>query len=135
MTKIVPFLCITALLACAGTAAAQGPIAAGQTVTGALAQDDQAQSDGSRFDAWTYSGKRGERLTITLKSTAFDAYLTLGRGDGGAFKEMKTDDDGGGGSDSQIVVVLPADGEYVIRAGSLVGDSYGEYTLRVVSRA
>lgn len=133
--KTVCLALTAALLACAGAAAAQGPITAGQTVTGALAQDDQAQSDGSRYDAWVYTGKRGERLTITLKSTAFDAYLTLGRMDGGSFKEMKTDDDGGGGSDSQMVVVLPADGEYVIRAGSLVGDSYGAYTLRVTSRA
>lgn len=128
-------LALTAvLLACAGGAAAQGPITAGQTVSGSLVQDDQVQSDGSHYDAWVYSGKRGERLTITLKSAAFDTYLTLGRGDGSTFKELKTDDDGGGGSDSQIVVVLPSDGEYVIRAGSLVGDSYGAYTLRVASR-
>jgi hypothetical protein len=117
----------------AAPAAAQTAIRAGQTVTGSLASSDLQLSDNSYADQYLYRGRRGERLTITLRSGAFDGYLHFGTGRGASFSSSETDDDGAGGTDSKIEVTLAADGEYVIQANSLAASETGAYTLQVES--
>ncbi len=110
---------------------AQTPIRAGETVTGRLSAADVRLDDGSYFDQYVYQGRRGERITVTLRSGAFDVYLHVGRGRGASFESIATDDDGAGGTDARVEVTLPDDGEYVIRPNSLEADKTGEYTLSV----
>ncbi|HEX2091401.1 MAG TPA: PPC domain-containing protein [Longimicrobiaceae bacterium] len=112
--------------------AARRPVRAGETVTGELEDTDPQAEDDTYYDDYVYSGKAGERLTITLSSDAFDAYLSFGRMGSGSFSSMETDDDGAGGTDSRLTVTLPSDGEYVIRANSM-GKGTGAYTLRIES--
>jgi hypothetical protein len=117
-----------------GTATAiVGSVQSGQPVSATLAASDAKLSDGSYFRDYTYQGRAGERLTIILRSSAFDTYLSFGRLDGGQFVSIATDDDGAGGSDSKVEATLPADGTYVIRANSLAPNTTGAFTLTVSS--
>lgn len=113
----------------AGAAAAQGPLRPGQTHSGTLSRSDPTADDRSHYDVWTYTGKRGETVTFTLRSSDFDAYLAFGRMEGGRFVPLDSDDDGAGGTDARLEVTLPGDGEYAVRANTLQGGETGSYTL------
>ena len=114
-------------------AAGGSGIAAGQTVAGRLDSSDPRMGDESYYDDYTYSGRPGDQLVITLRSPDFDTYLAWGRGSGAAFQSESTDDDGAGGTDSQVRVTVGSSGGYVIRANSLGGGKTGAYTLEVQS--
>ena len=126
--------CLLALgAAAAPEASAQTPIRSGQTVRGSLSSSDPKADDDSYYDLYTYRGRRGETLSIRLASGAFDAFVSLGRLNGGQFEQIESDDDGGGGTDALLEVTLPADGEYTIRANSLMEGETGDYTITVSS--
>jgi hypothetical protein len=120
-----------AAAAAARPALALTEIGVGDPVAGALATSDARANDNSYFDPYVYHGHAGERLVITLRSSAFDSYLSYGTLTGGRFSAIASDDDSGGGSDSRLEVTLPADGDYVIRANSLQPNATGSYTLQV----
>lgn len=113
-----------------------GTITAGQTINGSLRSDDYLlPDDNSYVDPYTYEGTLGERITITLTSSAFDAYLHLAEGTPSAYRTIAQDDDGAGNSNAQIVHVLPATGTYTILANSYAAGATGSYTLSVTSEA
>ncbi|HEU4456372.1 MAG TPA: hypothetical protein VFR81_25115, partial [Longimicrobium sp.] len=126
-----------ALAACAAPlaaapAAAQQTITLGQTVRGRLDSSKPTLDDGSHYEIWNYRGRAGERISITLKSADFDAYLAFGKMQGGTCSaECETDDDGGGGTDSRVTVTLGETGVYQIRANTLSEGETGSYTLQV----
>lgn len=105
------------------------PIRSGQTVNGELGESDPRMDDDSHYDLYSFSGRRGQQVTVTLRSTAFDSYLALGQVEGGSFSSLESDDDSGGGDDSQITYRITRDGQYVIRANSLFANVTGAYTL------
>ena len=107
----------------------------GQPVTGALEVTDPRLRDGSHYDLWTYQGRRGERIQISMESSDFDTYLMLGRETDGQQTILQEDDDGGEGTNSQIAAELPEDGEYVIVANSYSAGQMGRYTLRIDAQA
>jgi hypothetical protein len=111
-----------------------GPLEAGERVRGRLSSSDSKLDNGAPFHLYTYRARRGERLTLTLRSQDFDAYLVIGTSGGrhGIGSVLARDDDGAGGRDSRLDVTLPTDAEYVIRVNSLMPES-GEYTLEVES--
>lgn len=88
----------------------------------AIVQDDRPG------EAWQLEGSAGNRLSIVMQSTDFDAFLYLA---GPGLNEILTDDDGGGGTDAKIDVTLPADGPYTVVAGAYSSGSFGAYNLRV----
>lgn len=107
-------------------------ITAGQTVNSELSSADQKLDDDSFYEAWTYSGRAGESITITLRSAAFDTYLQIRDASG---EVISTDDDSGNGpngTDSQVTLVIPAGGRIVIVANTLRPGDTGAYTLSVV---
>lgn len=113
-------------------AQAQGKLQLGKGGSGSLAStDSRLESDSSFYDMWSYTGRAGETIRVTLTSTDFDTYLSVGRNDGGEFSELDSDDDGAGGTDSKVVVTLPEDGEYAVRVNSLSAGETGAYTLLV----
>ncbi|HEX8392911.1 MAG TPA: DUF4344 domain-containing metallopeptidase [Longimicrobium sp.] len=116
-----------------GRTANGGPIRAGETVTGTLAASDNKLQDGSFFDLYTYRGTPGERITVTMESADFDAYLSGGTIRGGSITPEASDDDGGGGTNARMVAVVGSGGEFGIRANSVAAASTGGYTLRVES--
>ncbi|HEU0302697.1 MAG TPA: PPC domain-containing protein [Longimicrobium sp.] len=114
-----------------------GRIAAGARVRGRLWSSDPTLDNGAPFHLYSYDGRRGEQLTITLRSDDFDAYLVIGTRGGrhGIGSVLARDDDGGGGRDghdARINVTLPGDGEVVIRVNPLMPE-HGEYRLEVES--
>jgi hypothetical protein len=96
----------------------------GTTVIGSLAATDCTFQDGTYVDYYGFTLANPRQVTITLRSTDFDAYLVL-------FSSTSTvieqDDDDGGGSDAQIVRTL-APGTYFIAANSFEVET-GAYTL------
>ena len=110
------------------------PIEPGQEVTGTLSDEDPAGEDQSFYDYWTYQGKAGERLRITMSSEAFDTFVSIGTVDGNSYNELAGNDDGtesNDGTNSRLEFTLPNDGVFVIRAKALSGESEGEYKLKV----
>jgi hypothetical protein len=126
-----PALLAAALLAAAPGGAAAQSISAGQTVNGRLDTSDPKMSDNSHYDEYTYRGRAGERITITLRSREFDTFLAWGTRSGTTFASEGTDDDGAGGTDSQLTVTVGSAGTYVIRANSVAANTTGAYTLSV----
>lgn len=111
-----------------------GYLTPGRMVRGRLSAGDPTLDDGGFFHLYRYQGRRGEQVTIDLRSNDFDAYLVLGTPGGrhGVETALVRDDDGGGGRDARIVYTLPSDGEYVIRVNAVM-QSAGDYTLDVRS--
>lgn len=99
-----------------------GSLNYGDYVTGSLNEDVPAA-------IYTFAGRAGERVTITLTSDDFDAYLVLRDADQ---HELLTDEDSAGNQNARIEgYVLPADDTYIIRAGALGGGVKGAYELRL----
>jgi trypsin-like peptidase/pre-peptidase len=104
-------------------------ISAGQVVSGRLSTSDVLRDDNTYMDAYVYQGRAGERITITLRSGAFDSWLVVNDPNGPLYEH---DDDSAGGNDSRLTLTLPHSGPYVIVANS-VSQSTGPYTLSVTS--
>ncbi|HVG44651.1 MAG TPA: trypsin-like peptidase domain-containing protein [Longimicrobium sp.] len=105
-------------------------IAAGQTVNGQLSSSDFLRTDDNTYaDGFMYAGRAGERLTVTMRSGAFDSWVVVDDPNGPL---REHDDDGAGGNDARLTVTLPHDGNYLIVANS-VARSSGAYTLSVQS--
>jgi len=106
-------------------------IAVGQTVTGRLAANDFVRPDGSYADSYVYMGRAGERITATLRSRDFDAYLLVDDPRSATWQEI--DDDSGGDLDSELTVTLPRDGPYLIVANSVAAQATGSYQMTLRS--
>ena len=107
-------------------------ITLGSEAGGSLDDTDPELDDGSVYDYWSYRGRAGEGITVTMRSDEFDTVVAVGRMVNGVFEEIGNNDDGPDGTNSQLQVTLPADGEYMIRATSL-GSGSGAYRIRVES--
>jgi hypothetical protein len=105
------------------------PISPGETLDGRLTESDSREADGSYRDAWTFRGRAGETFVITMRSEDVDAFLHVGRMAGDEWELLESDDDGAGEGDAEVTLTLPADGEYLIRAGTYDADETGAYTL------
>ncbi len=104
------------------TAEPGGTLAVGETVTGTLTAEQPSA-------AFTFEGLAGQRLTMTLTSEDFDAYLVLRDASGAA---LASDDDSGGGLNAQITAfTLPDDGLYTLVAGSYSNNGTGDFALTV----
>lgn len=113
------------------TNATPRPIEPNAQVTGMLDDSDPQGEDESYYDYWTYQGRQGERLRISMDSEAFDSYLSIGTLQNGEFNEIESNDDGPEGTNSLLEVTLPSNGTFVIRAKALSGENEGNYTLKV----
>jgi hypothetical protein len=101
----------------------------GQQVAGRLAEASAELEDGTPYSLYTFSGRAGQRLSVTMRSEAFDAFLRLRKSDGSRTDEVAHDDDSGGGWDARIVHVLDSDGEYEIVATTISRNPIGDYSL------
>ena len=110
------------------------PIAVGDEIKGELGDDSATNDDGQRADTYRFTGTAGQRVAIEMKSSDFDAYLTLRRAsDGGLVAE---DDDGAGsGTDARIGRTLDAAGDYIIEARGFSDEAEGDYTRKLTETA
>jgi hypothetical protein len=77
-------------------------------------------------DMWIFL-RAGQTVTISMNSTAFDAWLELWRQ--GSSKVAENDTRTTGTTDAQIVYTVPADDFYLIVPTSHVSGAFGAYTL------
>ena len=109
-----------------------GSVLIGATARGALAETDASADDGSFFDAYRFEAKEGDTLIITMVSNDADSFVTVGREtDGDGFEALASDDDGLSDTHAKLEWEAPADGTYVIRAGSFAQAETGTYALTV----
>lgn len=109
-------------------------IPANAAVPGELDDSDPKMHDGTPYELWTYVGRAGETIRITLRSGDFDAFVSIGTLTNGVFAALESADDGAGGTNSRLDFTLPFAGEYSIRANSLSPQRpTGDYILRIDS--
>ena len=110
------------------------PIAVGDEIKGELGADSATNDDGQRADTYRFTGTAGQRIAIEMKSSDFDAYLTLRRASDNS--TVAEDDDGAGsGTDARIGRTLDAAGDYIIEARGFSDEAEGDYTLKVTETA
>jgi hypothetical protein len=120
-----------AQLAEEATKAAPSSLTPGQVVRAALETSDPKLDDNSYYDRYTYNGRRGEQITVTLESSSFDAFLLLFIQGASGAQKLTDDDDSGGGTNAQITFELPEDGTYLVLANSYGEGALGAYTIRL----
>lgn len=103
----------------------------GQRVEETLRAADPALSDGARGHEYRITLAAGTRLRLTARSTAFDARLAVGQGEGSAFVPLASNDNGAGGSDALLEFVATAAGMYVVRVSAAASDASGAYVMTV----
>jgi len=103
----------------------------GQTINSSFTESSPKLDDNSHYEMFTIVGIPNTKITITLRSSDFDAYMMFGTYANNTFTSLESDDDSGGGTDSQITYTFTDSRTYVIRTNTLMGGSTGNYTLSV----
>lgn len=112
-----------------GLSRAPQPLDLGSSVQGRLTVESNVfPGDNSYFDAYTFTGRAGQRVDITMSSRQIDAYLILLDPEG---RDVAQDDDSAGGTNSRIVATLPVSGTYTIFANSYGEGEVGAYNLQL----
>jgi len=99
-------------------------------VNGVLEPGDPTLSDGSLYDDYTFEGRAGQSVTITLESSDFNTYLLLLNAQGQKIGESGNRNEGN--LNSSLTINLPSDGIYRVIANAFDADGRGQYTLKVV---
>lgn len=121
----------TMALAAVALADPPRPLAVGQTVSGTLASTDAKMDNNTLYEDYTVRLNANQSIEALMSSSAFDAFLRVGRNTGTAFQEAKSDDDSGGGTDARVRFTAPEDGVYTIRANALNAEGSGAFQLRL----
>lgn len=100
----------------------------GRQVSGSLDSQDSKLDDDSYYETWFVNLSEGQRITLSMRSSAFDTYLSIGKA-GGAEAEENNDDFESESTDSQLEYTAASAGTYVIVANSLGENQTGAYTL------
>lgn len=79
-------------------------------------------------EIWSFTGKAGDVLIITVRSQEFDTFVSLIGPDA---VEVGNNDDGGDSTDSLLSVRLPLSGTYTIWVSSRSGG--GKYSVRLIA--
>jgi S1-C subfamily serine protease len=111
-----------------GTQQAMGSLP--MQIQGSLGPESQIlQSDRSPYQEHVFQGTAGQRVTISMESREFDAYLILIDPDG---KKIGENDDASSNTmNSALTVTLPTTGTYRVIANTYDSTGRGQYTLSV----
>src|SRR5881409_1761590 len=108
-----------------GPAAAEPGV---RTESGRLAAGDSTLRTGEYRDAYTFQGRRGQLVTVDLRSAEFDTYLIVIDPSG---KHHENDDHEGDSHRSLVSYELTEDGAYRILVTSYGSGETGAYDLRI----
>jgi hypothetical protein len=112
-----------------GGAAAAAATGSGPRVeSGRLASGDRTLSSGEYADEYTFEGRRGQRVTVDLRSNEFDPYLIVRPPQG---DQTDNDDHEGDAHRSLVSLELPVDGTYKVIVTSYKSGETGAYDLRI----
>ncbi len=106
-------------------------LAANVPTTGELTDTDDEAEDGSLFDLYRITVRAGEKVTVTMRSSAVDSYLVLGQLADGEWTQIAYDDDGAGGNHAKLEHTFEVAGQYLIRANTVGAGKTGTYTIRL----
>ena len=95
---------------------------------GSLSPGDKTLDDGRLYDSYSFQGRAGQTVTISVESEEFDTYLTLLDADG---EKIAENDDSAGNNNSAIVVTLPEGGSYEVIVKGENANGRGKYALEV----
>jgi len=120
-----------ALVAAAGVAAAQTPIAVGEQSGGTLDDNAPRLADGSYYQCWVVE-PNGQPITIDLMSGFFDTFLVVGTGRdcGDGMTTVAADDDSGNNTNSQVSGTFTQP-RLLIRANAFNAGEGGNYWIKV----
>lgn len=104
---------------------ADGEVAVGDSVSGALSATDCQLPGGRYADVWTARLDTASTVQVSVRSDKFDAYLFVSDSTGTA---IAWDDDGGGNGNAALVLEL-GPGLYQLWATSYLPEEIGAYTL------
>ncbi|MCU0566546.1 MAG: trypsin-like peptidase domain-containing protein [Oculatellaceae cyanobacterium Prado106] len=100
----------------------------GTPIQGSLTSSSSVlPADNSYFNAYTFEGRRGQRVVIEMTSSDINTYLILLAPSG---QDLEQDDDSAGGTNARLAITLPEDGQYTILANSYGARETGRYSLR-----
>jgi hypothetical protein len=129
MRLVVVVLVLATVFVAAPAAQTIRALAPGDEISGKLTTVDATLDDGSFYQIYRVSGRRGDRFTVSLRSDRFDTYLIVL--DDHNFEEHN-DDRADGDTDSEITFsVDQARDFYVLVSTYQPGDS-GPYTIRLI---
>lgn len=100
----------------------------GTAVNGQLAQGDPTLPSGEFLDRYSFTGRRGQVVTVEMQSTAMDPYLIVSAPSGA---QQENDDATTGERNSRVTWVLPEDGAYTVMATSYRPGETGAYAVRL----
>jgi len=127
MVLILIMACTCQVPAFLGDLLPPGGEARGEMIDYDVVVDGIIGSDGREY--WSFSGRSGDQITISMDSSDFDTFLTLFGPDD---NYLTADDDSGGSLNAMIRrFVLPSSGIHNIVAMSYGGDVGGDYTLEL----
>lgn len=110
------------------------PVRLGDRIDGELSEGAPQSDEGAGFDAYAVTAAAGERISISMRSEAFDPYLRIGRSADGAFSELAFNDDAPGeGLNARLVFTAPEAGTYVVRATAFSPGAQGAYVLEIAA--
>lgn len=114
-------------------------IAFGQARAGVLSDGEaRAFDDGNQlYDLYSFTAQAGQRVRLSMDAAdvngrlAFDTMLVVGRIRDGAFQRLASNDDHDNTTNSLIHLLIPEDGEYLVRAQAYSSNGAGEYEIRL----
>ncbi|WP_081692287.1 PPC domain-containing protein [Planktothrix agardhii] len=97
---------------------------------GELKEGDQVlASDKSLYDEYTFEGKEGQQITISLESSEFDPYLALFNSENELLQEH--DDISQTNANAEITITLPKTGTYRVIVNAYDSKGRGKYLLKI----
>ncbi|CAN5354907.1 hypothetical protein BH10PSE1_BH10PSE1_18600 [soil metagenome] len=126
MSKSLLMATVALAIVGGGAAYAQQRLQPGVPTSGDLRQGDERLDSGEFVDTFTFQGRAGDRVSLSMTSSEFDPYLLInGPGD---FSD-ENDDGSDGDTGAALDVRLPADGTYRVMATSYESGEHGRYSL------
>ncbi|MEM1254436.1 MAG: trypsin-like peptidase domain-containing protein [Cyanobacteria bacterium P01_H01_bin.21] len=102
----------------------------GSAIFGRLDSSSNVLPDNSYFNAHSFEGRAGQRISIAMTSAQVDSYLLL-YGPNQEF--LGENDDAGNSRNARLDVTLPANGTYYVFANSYGASEQGQYELSISS--
>lgn len=109
---------------------AEGTLTLGGSIAGRLTFGDcELSTDGSFLDVYALSVAAGDSVSITVRSTSFNAYLLFADED--EVLVFEDDDSGGGpnGTDAELILTFEISGTFLVAANSSQAGEIGPYTV------
>ena len=100
-----------------------------RTEQGKLSKDDAQLGNGEFFDRYDLTLSAGEKIVVTMESSAFDTFLAFANAAGDSL--IQNDDFGGSISVSKLEYVIETDGDYILVATSAPPGVTGAYRLTI----